>query len=51
MSKTRREKHELLVLYQKATRKFNFVWPSGIPRWRQSAKARYEYVIRELKNE
>lgn len=48
MSKVRREKHQLLVLYQKMRKQ---VVINGGTRWRQKAKARYEYVIKELKNE
>lgn len=49
MSKVRREKHKDLVAYQKLSKRMKFIWPSGLPRWRQSLYSRYEYLIREFK--
>lgn len=51
MSKVRREKHKDLVLYQIFPKRLDRYknWYPHSPRWRQSAKARYEYLIREFK--
>ena len=49
MSKVRREKHKYLVTYQKVTKKMKTIWPSGLPRWRQSLNARYKNLIKEYK--
>lgn len=51
MSKVRREKHKDLVLYQIFSKRLDRYnnWHPNFPRWRQSAKVGYEYLIREFK--
>ena len=56
MSKVRRDEHRELDFREQFTKQLDRSDRSDRgynhkPRWRQSAKARYEYVIRELKNE
>ena len=53
MSKVRREEHRELDFREQFIKQMgrSEMPYTHKPRWRQSAKARYEYVIRELKNE